>query len=469
MSLDIAFKTDQKKDAGETGDSFFHKNDLFIVANGLGDEVLANEAKSRACDVINQSFFRCLARGMSPGNALIAAVKEANNQIMRERKRVGRDMAASVSIVYIKDGVMYFTHLGDSRVYCLHDGAINQLTRDHTLLEEDPLAAKDSRDAQLMQTLTEGLGIHDKPAVKVKKFALQQKDVIVMTTNGLTSGLSNRDILRISSKTTNVRKLCGVLTKAARDRGAKRDVTVGIIRFGRFPSGLRKSLMLYGLLVIVILAVMAGFLLKYGFRAPEEKEAEVVQTRIPPEKIEVPVPPPEDEILAETQPEPPAAPAPTVEEEPVVAQGEPSPGEAPQEVAQEPPVPSDEEIETGLDSTVVEDDVFLVVEGWRMAWEQTAGKDGDIEQYMSYYSDEFRARGLDREGWKKDKDGKNRRKQWIKVELRDVEIKEIIPGERFEVRFSQDYTSSNFSVSSKKMLVLKKEEGAWRIIIEKSI
>jgi protein phosphatase len=407
---------------------------------------------------------------MSPGNALIAAVKEANSEIMRERKRVGRGMAASVSIVYIKDGVMYFTHLGDSRVYCLHDGAINQLTRDHTLLEEDPLAAKDSRDAQLMQTLTEGLGIHDKPAVKVKKFALREKDVIVMTTNGLTGRLSNREILRISGKTTNVRKLCGALIRSARDRGAKRDVTVGIIRFARFPSGLRKRLMIYGSIVLVILAVMAGLLVKYGLRGPEEKEIEVVQPTIPLETIEPSAPPPEEETLAEPQPEPTAVPAPMVAEEPVEAPEEPSQGEeAVQEVAQEPSAPTEEKVETALDSSIVEDDIFVVVEGWRLAWEETAGKDGDIESYMSYYSDEFRARGLDREGWKKDKAKKNGRKQWIKVELLDVEINEVVPGERFEVRFKQDYQSSNFSVSSKKMLVLEKEEGVWKIISEKSI
>jgi hypothetical protein len=117
----------------------------------------------------------------------------------------------------------------------------------------------------------------------------------------------------------------------------------------------------------------------------------------------------------------------------------------------------------------VQDDIFVVVEGWRLAWEETAGKDGDIESYMSYYSDAFRARGLDREGWKKDKGRKNRRKQWIKIELLDVEIAEVVPGERFEVRFKQDYQSSNFSVTSKKMLVLKKEEGGWKIISERSI
>lgn len=469
MSLDIAFKTDYNKDAGQTDDSFLHEHDLFIVANGLGDDVLANEAKLRACRVIHQSFFRCLSHGMSPGNALIAAVKEANSEIMRERKRVGRGMAASVSIVYIKDGVMYFTHLGDSRVYCLHDGAINQLTRDHTLLEEDPLAAKDSRDAQLMQTLTEGLGIHDKPAVKVKKFALREKDVIVMTTNGLTCRLSNREILRISGKTNNVRKLCGALIKSARERGAKSDVTVGIIRFARFPGGLSKTLMIYGSIALVIIAVMAGLLLKYGVRGSEERLVEVVQPTSPLEKIEPAAPSPEVETPAESQPEVAAVPAPMVAEKRVGAPEEPiqTEEEAVQETTQERPPPTEQKVETALDSSIVEDEILLVVEGWRLAWEESAGKDGDIEKYISYYSDEFRSRGLDKEGWKEDKARKNSRKQWIKVELLDVKINEVVPGERFEVRFKQDYQSSNFSVTSNKVLVLKKEAGGWKIISER--
>jgi hypothetical protein len=43
-----------------------------------------------------------------------------------------------------------------------------------------------------------------------------------------------------------------------------------------------------------------------------------------------------------------------------------------------------------------------------------------------------------------------------------------MPGNRVEVRFHQDYRSSNFSGSSRKMLVLKKTDPGWRILLEKS-
>ena len=191
---------------------------------------------------------------------------------------------------------------------------------------------------------------------------------------------------------------------------------------------------------------------------------------VPLETIEAPAPAPEVEPSAEPIPEPPAVQAPMVAEEPVEAPGGAiQTEEAGQEMAQEPSAPAEEQVETTFGSSIVEDDIFVVVEGWRLAWEESAGMEGDIESYISYYSNEFRARGLDREGWKKDKARKNGRKKWIKVELSDVDITEVDQGERFEVRFKQDYQSSNFSVSSKKMLILKREESGWKIIREKSI
>ena len=78
---------------------------------------------------------------------------------------------------------------------------------------------------------------------------------------------------------------------------------------------------------------------------------------------------------------------------------------------------------------------------WKTAWENSAGTNGDIETYMSFFSDDFSAGGLDKNGLKKDKREKNIRKDWIQIGLNNINISGPLEDNRFEVSFIQDYQS----------------------------
>jgi hypothetical protein len=103
---------------------------------------------------------------------------------------------------------------------------------------------------------------------------------------------------------------------------------------------------------------------------------------------------------------------------------------------------------------------------WKGAWEKTAGKDGNMESYIAFYSDAFSTRGLDKNGWWADKKLKNRRKSYIKIHLSDVRISPPDPDGTLTVTFSQDFRSSNYSSRSEKTLVLRQEAGGWKILAD---
>ena len=104
---------------------------------------------------------------------------------------------------------------------------------------------------------------------------------------------------------------------------------------------------------------------------------------------------------------------------------------------------------------------------WKTAWESSAGDSGDIAHYISFYSSDFKSGRLNKSGWASDKTRKNRRKKWIRVEFSDIKIMKP-DNNQVKVKFSQDYKSSNFSVVSEKVLLLKQESGKWTILSEKS-
>lgn len=114
--------------------------------------------------------------------------------------------------------------------------------------------------------------------------------------------------------------------------------------------------------------------------------------------------------------------------------------------------------------TSAADEINNFVMKWKTAWENSAGTNGDIETYMSFFSDDFSAGGLDKNGWKKDKRAKNTRKDWIRVGVKNINISGPLKDNRFEVSIIQDYQSSNYSGISKKNIVLKREESGWKII-----
>jgi len=93
--LEIAFKMHKGAEQGKEGDSFLYRDNLFMVAEGVGGEYVSEIAQERACRIIPESFFKHLSEVQSPGHAIIHALREANEGILSERNKLGRKMAAS--------------------------------------------------------------------------------------------------------------------------------------------------------------------------------------------------------------------------------------------------------------------------------------------------------------------------------------------------------------------------------------
>ncbi|MEW6674173.1 MAG: hypothetical protein AB1427_20965 [Thermodesulfobacteriota bacterium] len=101
---------------------------------------------------------------------------------------------------------------------------------------------------------------------------------------------------------------------------------------------------------------------------------------------------------------------------------------------------------------------------WKTAWENTAGRGGDLETFMSFYSDSFTSKGLSKNEWRSDKAQKNRLKDWIRLEIKNIQIIEPASEQRTEVRFLLAYSSSNYADETFQTLILKKEAEHWKIV-----
>lgn len=105
---------------------------------------------------------------------------------------------------------------------------------------------------------------------------------------------------------------------------------------------------------------------------------------------------------------------------------------------------------------------------WVTAWEKTVGGSGDIVSYGKMYSTRFKSGKFDKDGWMRDKARKNARKEWIRLKLKEIEITRSDNG-LIQVKFKQEYNSSNYSDRSEKELQIIEEAGQLKILNETSI
>ena len=136
-----------------------------------------------------------------------------------------------------------------------------------------------------------------------------------------------------------------------------------------------------------------------------------------------------------------------------------------------PVPPKPKEIIVPKDSfKYVEKEVVDFIEGWKVAWQNSAGKIGDMETYLANYTKDFTSDGVPKERWQQKKRKNNRKKLWINIQLSDVLVEKIAGNSnQVKVSFMQEYNSSNYSDKSQKVLILSREDLNWLISKENTV
>ena len=174
---------------------------LFVVADGMGAHAAGELASKLAVDQVGHLYRKHL--DLSPPAAIVAAIKEANEEIHRRglANLAFHNMGTTCSaLVLLPQGAMA-AHVGDSRVYRLRDGVLQQITFDHSLVWE-MRQASDQKDVDPVgipkNVITRSLGPH--PNVKVDlegPFATEVGDTFLLCSDGLTGCLNDEEIATV--------------------------------------------------------------------------------------------------------------------------------------------------------------------------------------------------------------------------------------------------------------------------------
>jgi PPM family protein phosphatase len=147
-------------------------------------------------------------------------------------------MGTTLVVALLCDDHISVAHIGDSRLYRLRDGDLAQLTRDHSLLQEQidsGMITKDmARRSQNKNLVTRAVGIEPDVEADVNTFEVKEGDMFLLCSDGLNDMVEDEDIhLTLASLCTNLPLAANQLVQMANDNGGRDNISVILIRVKR--------------------------------------------------------------------------------------------------------------------------------------------------------------------------------------------------------------------------------------------
>ncbi len=226
---------------------------LFVVADGMGGhshgEVAAQIAVQAIHDFIEKTDDRDTtwpsvtdSRLKRHSNLLKMAVRLAHDRVMGAIREDGSlsGMGTTVVGLLLEGTTAAVAHVGDSRVYRLRDGRLDQLTQDHTWVHEQVMAGflskEQARSHPLKNVVTRALGGENDVVVDVREVEVQPGDLYLLCSDGLTSMLGDADIRERLASGRDLHEICRTLINDSNARGGIDNVTVVLLSIEADPE-----------------------------------------------------------------------------------------------------------------------------------------------------------------------------------------------------------------------------------------
>ena len=222
---------------------------LFIVADGMGGHRAGDVASKLATEAIGEFFKKTATEDATwpfhfdpnlsdEENKLLTSVRIANRQIFEHSSRSSdlRGMGTTVvgALFSRKKNRMFVSHVGDSRAYRVREGMIEQLTRDHSLVNDYLAAMPDMTDEQRSElpknVITRALGMQDNVEVDIQNDECHLGDAFILCSDGLSGMISDAEMREVVSSSESLEEACRRLIALANEHGGEDNITAVVIR-----------------------------------------------------------------------------------------------------------------------------------------------------------------------------------------------------------------------------------------------
>ena len=210
-------------------DSYVIAPPLFAVADGMGGAQAGEIASKLAAAALEDTD----AGALSGEDRVMSLIQEANRRVYERSNEDpnASGMGTTITVALVEDSGVTIGHVGDSRAYRWREGSIEQITEDHSLVNElmksGKLSPEEAETHPQRSVITRALGTD--PDVDVDSFTVEAEvgDVFLLCSDGLTTMVDDDDILGVLEKYHNdLDRATKSLVSAANRGGGEDNITV---------------------------------------------------------------------------------------------------------------------------------------------------------------------------------------------------------------------------------------------------
>jgi len=216
LTLDVGTRTDigRKRAVNEDNvtsvipedvQTMTQKGALFVVADGMGGQAQGDVASELAVNTIRNAYYQNTSDAIAA--SLRKAVEQANLSIFERNQTqfngntqdtAQKGMGTTCVAVVLKDSTAYIANAGDSLVYLIRTGQVRQIAEDHSWVAEQVRTGKmtqaEAEAEGKSSVITRCLGVADIVDVYIGTEQVQDKDILVLCTDGLHVQVSEDEI-----------------------------------------------------------------------------------------------------------------------------------------------------------------------------------------------------------------------------------------------------------------------------------
>ena len=241
MQLAYAARTDIGMIRAGNEDNLFFEADpyvgLFIVADGMGGHAAGEVASEMAVQIVARELKGVRNLGdRDTIDRVRRALKSANAAIFeRTISEVDKQgMGTTVSALMLSGGRYLIGQVGDSRVYLLRDGALRQITKDHSYVQEQVdagfLTPEQARYHPYSNVITRCVGASQDVEPDTYDGEVKTGDLFLVASDGLTGMVDDRRLQQLLLSRASPGRLVDALISEANGRGGLDNITAIIVQ-----------------------------------------------------------------------------------------------------------------------------------------------------------------------------------------------------------------------------------------------
>jgi serine/threonine protein phosphatase PrpC len=247
LTFEVAAMSDvgNKRKSNEDCFAISKEFGLYVVSDGMGGAIAGDVASKMAVEYLlerligsgfdNDFRFDSSRPVSEQGQRLVSALMDANRFIYTSAlgtERLG--MGCTAVVVQIAGNLASVAHVGDSRVYRIRNGVLDQLTNDHSLVAElvkkGLLLPEFAEHSPHSNVITRALGPMKEVEPDITEFSLIANDMILLATDGLTKSVGHDQILQVASSGKPLQEICHDLIEAAKMYGSEDNITCVLLQ-----------------------------------------------------------------------------------------------------------------------------------------------------------------------------------------------------------------------------------------------